>query len=111
MGAREKTLGTTRLMHGAFLTTVLVFILVARLAGPPERPVAPEIALAIAAVACADMVVGFALRRRFLQRATDALTSDGEARALAAWRFANLYSFAHAETVVLFGLVLKFLGA
>lgn len=111
MDSREKALSAVRMLHVAFLTTIFLFILMTRFAAPSEQPVAQEIVLAVAVAAVADIGVGFTMRKRFMERASEAIAREGQQRALAAWRVANIYSFAHAETVMLFGFVLKFLGA
>ena len=108
---REKTVLEVRLLHTAFLITVFLFIACIQLVASPERPVSQEIVLAIAAVAFADITLGFTMRKKFMNKATKEFESNGENRALQVWRFANIYSFAHAETIVLLGFALKFLGA
>jgi hypothetical protein len=109
--AREKALLEVRVLHAAFVTTVFLFIVCVQLMARPQRPVSQEIVWAIAAVAFADITLGFTMRKKFMNKATEEFESKGESRALQAWRFANIYSFAHAETIVLFGFVLKFIGA
>jgi hypothetical protein len=113
MGAREKLLQQVRLMHVAFVITwfLLVFILQVQLK-PAARPIEPAIVGAIALVAVSSVSIGWTMRRKQLAMAVEVLRREPEdGAALVRWRFANILSFAFAESVTLFGFVLKVMGA
>ena len=112
MPSSQKALNEARLLHAAFLITIFLFIFVVHIAAIGERSISFSIVAGIVCVAVADIGVGFTLRRQFMNKAEQALEVEFDARkALADWRVANILSFAHAETVALFGVALKFLGA
>jgi F0F1-type ATP synthase membrane subunit c/vacuolar-type H+-ATPase subunit K len=106
------TLRTMRTLFAAFLTTWFLFLLVIRLGKPPETPVSPLIVTALALAALTDLAIGFTMRKRLLDPALETLARDREnSTALGQWRQGNLIGFCFAESITLFGLVLKFLGA
>lgn len=112
MTARDKEFRATQMLHGAFLITIPFFVLAVHFAAFPERPVSLSIVGALAIVAVGDIAFGLARRKQYMDKASRALELDADpGKALAAWRVANIFSFVHAETVALFGLALKFLGA
>jgi len=108
---REKAVLEARILHAAFVITVILFIFCTRLATPPPRPVSRELLLAIAGLTVADIMLGFTMRQKFMAKAGEPFECKGENSGLEAWRSANICSFAHAEAVTLFGVTLKFLGA
>lgn len=112
MAARAKALNEMRMIHTAFLITIFLFIFVVQMSSFAENSVSRSTEIAIACAAIADIGVGFALRKQYLNRAERAVAVEGDSeKAMRIWRLANLVSFAHAETVALFGFALKFLGA
>lgn len=59
-----------------------------------------------------DVAGGVALRKKRVGAPMEVLRCEPEnGVALAQWRGGNIFSFAQAETVTLFGVALKFLGA
>jgi hypothetical protein len=112
MPSSQKALNEAHLLHAAFLTTIFLFVFVLHLAAIGERPVSLSLVAGIGCAAVADIGVGFMLRKQYMNKAEQALQVEFDApKALAAWRLANILSFAQAETVTLFGVALKFLGA
>jgi hypothetical protein len=111
MASREKTLIEVRILHAVFLMTVFLLAFTVQMFNRQEQPVSPVIPLAIACVAVSDIGIGFVMRKKLMDKATEVFASKEEGKGLQAWRFANIYSFAHAETVVLLGVTLKALGA
>jgi hypothetical protein len=100
-----------RILHGAFVTTIFLFLLVCRLAAPPEHPVPDATVLAIALVAVADIAFGAVRRQKLFRECDECFRTNKDPRqALARWNMANIVSFVHAETVALFGFALKFMG-
>jgi len=66
---------------------------------------------ALGLVGISEIGIGFFLRSKFLAEAEAILREDGQNRAaMLKWRTGNLLSFCFAETISLFGVVLKFLG-
>ena len=94
------------------LSSPSFFVLVCRLSAPPERPVSNMTLIPMGLVAVGDIAIGSARRRRYLQDCQDFFKAEANLRkALGRWYMGNIVSFVHAETVALFGLALKFLGA
>ena len=111
MASREKAVIEVRILHAAFLMTVFLLAFTVQMFHGAEQPISPVVPLAIACVAVSDIGVGFMMRKKFMDKATEVFASKGEGKGLQAWRLANIYSFAHAEAVVLLGVTLKALGA
>jgi len=113
MGPREKTLQQVRLVHLAFVVTWFLFIFVLQFElKPAVRPIEPIVLGAIVLAAVSSVNVGWTMRRKLLARAAEALQQELQDGAdLARWRAANILSFAFAESVMLFGFVLKMMGA
>ena len=109
---REETISKVRLLHLTFITTIFLFVLAIEVSHFGEQPVSAQILVAIQYVTIIDILIGLMMRRKFMEAALEALKRTPEdANALLRWRNANIYSFVHAETVALFGVVLKFLGS
>lgn len=67
--------------------------------------------IALSLVAISSIQVAHTLRQKLLFAPAAALISDPEnAVLLRQWKAGNIVSFAFAESVMLFGVVLKFLG-
>lgn len=101
-----------RIIHAIFLMTWFLFLLQIKIVSPQERPI-PIVFPAVMGILCISEI-GLALffRARYISAAVEVLRSDpANPTALAKWRMGNLLCFVFAETVTLFGLVLKFLGA
>jgi hypothetical protein len=107
-----KTFSEVRLLHAMFVLTWFFFLFVIQVVRPAERPVGRILLLGIAAAAGGDIALGFALRKRFLDSSLEILRAQpANPEALLRWRTGNILAFCNAETVTLFGVVLKFLGA
>ncbi len=112
MASLAKTYKELRLLHFAFLLTWSLFILCIQMVKPQARTVQPLIFYALAIVVITDIAVGVALRKKRVDAPMEVLRREPEnGGALAQWRAGNIFSFAQAETVTLFGVALKFLGA
>jgi len=89
----------------------LLLLLVFKLISPVHSSLPPYFPAVLGLVSVADTMLGFVRRRYYFSAAMELLRSEPESRAgLAKWRVANIVSFAFAQTVTLFGFVLKFLG-
>jgi hypothetical protein len=112
LASLAKTYRQLRLLHFMFVRTWFLFILCVQIVKPQPRAVQPMILYALAALAITDVASGVALRKKRVDAPMEVLRSEPEnAAALAQWRGGNIFSFAQAETVTLFGVALKFLGA
>jgi hypothetical protein len=111
----QQALRQLRVIHCAFLVTWFLFILVIErvhpAAGPGEANLDSVFPLAFGFVCVSEIVVALFFRARFIAASEAVLRSEPENRAaLVKWRTGNMLSFCIAETITLFGLVLKFLG-
>ena len=112
MASLAKTYKELRLLHFAFVLTWFLFILCIQVVKPQARTVQPMVFYALAVVVITDVAVGVALRKKRVDAPMEVLRREPEnARALTQWRVGNIFLFAQAETVTLFGVALKFLGA
>ena len=113
MGAREKSLQQMRVLHLAFVITWFLFIFILQVQLKPSvSPIEPITVGALALAAVSSVSIGWTMRGKQLEMATEVLRREPEDRsALARWRFANILSCAFAESVTLFGFALKVLGA
>ena len=112
MASLAKTYKELRFFHFMFVRTWFLFILCIQVVKPQARTVQPMIFYALAIVVIMDMALGVALRKKRVDAPIEVLRREPEnGGALAQWRAGNIFSFAQAETVTLFGVALKFLGA
>lgn len=101
-----------RLVHVAFFVTWFLFIFVIEIARPaPDANASTIIPAVLGLVGFSEIGLGFFLRSRFIEGAETVLRADPENQsAKQKWRTGNLLAFCFAETITLFGVVLKFLG-
>src|SRR5271165_7014017 len=113
MGVREKSVQQVRVIHVAFVVTWFLFIFILQYeVKPAERPIEPITVAALALAAVSSVSVGWTMRGKHLAMAAEVLQREPEdAAAIARWRFANILSCAFAESVTLFGFMLKMMGA
>jgi hypothetical protein len=108
----REALRWARTLRGVFLLTIPLFIYALTLVPKAERSVSPTIVAALAVLSATDVMVAAVLRARNITPAIEALrTNPDDTLALGKWRSGIVSSFTHAETVALFGVLLKFLGA
>jgi hypothetical protein len=108
----QQTLQQVRILHVAFVMTWFLFILLLKFVQPPFGATAPEFfPLALGLVCVSEVGLALFFRARLIAVSEDVLRSDPENKAaLVKWRTGNLLSFCFAETITLFGLMLKLLG-
>jgi hypothetical protein len=107
----EQRLRTVRIIHFAMMASVLTLVAVGEVAGPKEREDVGFMLGVFAAVGAMNVVLAFILRKSLAGGAEERLRSNAEdAAAAASWQAGNILSFALAESVVLFGLVLRMIG-
>lgn len=107
----DKNFQQIRILHSVFLMTWFLFLLQIKIVNPQERPIPAIFPAAMGAVCISEIGLALFFRARYISSSAEILRSDPEnPAALAKWRMGNILSFVFAETVTLFGLVLKFLG-
>jgi hypothetical protein len=108
----ETNLRSARILHVCFLIAAFLYVFVLIQIRPPERPLSAVVIWANAFVCI--VIIGMALffrSRMVSESAAKLYTNPQDIEALQTWRSGQIVSFAFAEAVVLFGFVLKFLGA
>jgi hypothetical protein len=101
------------MLHAVYLLTIplLGFSLVT-FEHFPKRSISPAVLIGISLCVCWDIGIAFFFRATKLAPASEALrTNPNDPAALMRWRAQSTVSFCFAETVVLMGFVVKFLGA
>jgi hypothetical protein len=102
-----------RIIWLTFLCAACGFILVAHLLHRPQGQVIPPpgISWALAAVGAVEIVFFGTFRRSLLARSRNKAQEGDTGRAQAIWAMAQVYGFASALSIVLFGFVLSMVGA
>lgn len=112
MGQGAATLKQMRITHAVFLLSLLLFAYQAEQlegAGTGNSTILPG-ALVLAAVF--DGLIALYFRRKRLSPALEKLRRDSnDTGALTEWRFSTLLSLVLAESIALYGFVLRFMGA
>lgn len=106
----ESSRRVLQIVRGAFLASIVIYAWMVRTL-PSNVPADPRLFRIITAVAVAEVLVMFVLRRVFVVKAEEVLVSQPEdAIALQRWRTGYLVTWCLSEAVALFGVVLHFLG-
>lgn len=106
------TLLQLRLVHGAFLFTWFMYVALVVYLRWPEKPLEMQIPLAMGFITLVLISTALKIRRLLVHMPAAALASQPQdAALLKKWRGGNVFSFAAGESIMLFGVVLKFLGA
>jgi hypothetical protein len=112
MASREKTVAEIWAIYAAFVITFFLFIFMIQMVKPPEKPVSPAVIAAFAFAAISYVPIGATVRKKFLDGASESLHKNpADTKGLRLWRTGNIFSFCIAESTMLFGVALKFLGA
>ena len=107
----DKTLAEVRILHFVFVATWFVFLLLPWYSGTRDIGLPTFFPAALAFVCLTDITIAFVLRTRYVSNSAETLRLEPENRAtLAKWRTGNLVSFAFAQTVTLFGFLVRFFG-
>jgi len=108
----EQALRGMRIVHAFLLVSIVLYVDVAAKVAPHVRPVAPSFIGAISGIAVIVGVVAFIFRSRTVAPAEETLRlNPQDSTALRRWRAGQITSLALAESVVLDGFVLRFVGA
>jgi len=102
-----------RLIHGSFILSWFLFILVTvYIIHPVDKLTGMTVPLALGVAALSSISVAQALRQKLVVAPAEELARQPDnAALLQRWRSGNIVQFAFAESVSLFGLVLRLLGA
>jgi hypothetical protein len=112
MTSIKKTLRAARVLHVALLVMVLVDFDVSYRLAPTQNQISPIMVYGIAFVCLSDIGVAVFLRSRMIGPSEESLRSNpSDESALKKWQTGVFVSLVMASTIVLFGLVLKFMGA
>jgi hypothetical protein len=107
----EKAFREIRLLHLGFVATWFLLLLVFEFISPVKSSLPAYFPAALGLVCITDITIGFVQRTRYISAATEILRAEPQSQVgLAKWRMANILSFTFAQTVTLFGFLLKFLG-
>ena len=108
----EQSYKLARIIHAGLLLTVVLYAGIAAALAPGTRAIPAVLPIALGAVAGLLAVAALVLRSRLVGPSEEILrTRPDDLSAMARWRVGQIISFALAEAVVLYGLVLKFVGA
>lgn len=113
MSIAGKTLQYARIVHGVFVLSAILYLWIATMimhASGAQIPVV--LILAFAVVSASSLGAAFFFRMRLIRPAVERLRENPEdAGAARQWRGGVLFSLVFCETVVLFGLALRMMGA
>ena len=108
----EKTFRAIRIVHFAFIWAWFLLLVALKFIGQTQATPAPYLPAILVVVSVTDAAIGYFRRSKYLADAAKAFQIDPESPAgLRNWRVANVLSFVFAQTISLFGFVLKFLGS
>jgi hypothetical protein len=100
-----------RILQFAFIVSVLLFYYVSRTLHPPAQSVNAPVQWAIVACAIASAMAGFIMQRVILN-APDRPNAPGQSSTpQGRWFTGHVIRFATAESVALFGFVLRMMGS
>jgi len=100
-----------RTMQIAFIVSVLLFLFVLHTLNPAAQNVSASFQWGIVLCAIASAGMGFIGQRAFLRPSAPSLPTNQNPTPLARWFSGHLLRFATAESVALFGFVLRMWGS
>jgi hypothetical protein len=100
-----------RIMQFTMILSVLLFFFVSRTVQPPAQIVNFSFQWAVVLCATASALSGFILQRMLMRAPSQSLLAAQDSTRLARWRMGHIIRFATAESVALFGFVLRTLGS
>ena len=107
----ETALRSARILHLFFLVASGLYVSLLFWLRPMKRPIDRIFVYAIAFVCLSVIGIGLFLRKRMVAKPAARLSvNPQDAISLKQWRSGQIVSFVFAESVVLYGFVLKFLG-
>jgi len=113
-GTRMDTISRTqkevKLVHRVFILAWFCLLFMVHTMSVPLRHVSAWLFVALCILAAYAIFVGFAMRKRYLKRAREALSHDSP-KASQFWKSANVISFCSATNPTIYGVVLKIFGS
>jgi len=112
MTSIKKALRVARVLHVALIVMVVIEFDVSYRLAPIQNQISPIIVYAITFVCLNDVGVAAFLRRRMIKPSEESLRSNpNDETALKKWRAGVIVSLGMASTIVLFGVLLRLMGA
>jgi hypothetical protein len=112
MTSIKKALRVARVLHVALIVMVVIEFDVSYRLAPIQNQISPIIVYAITFVCLNDVGVAGFLRRRMIKPSEESLRSNpNDETALKKWRAGVIVSLGMASTIVLFGVLLRLMGA
>ena len=112
MNAAQKSLQGARIIHIALLVASIAYLVVARyVTANPKGELPIAVAGGIGLAAFSMLLVAAFLRSKLVKPGAEALRNNADDTGAATkWRAGTIVSLVFAESVVLFGMVLKMVG-
>jgi hypothetical protein len=107
----KKPVFTVRVMQIAFIVSVLMFICVLHVTHPPVQNVDSTFQWIIVFIAISSAIAGFIVQKLMLRPPNPSLPQKPNSTPQARWFTGHVIRFATAESVALFGFVLRSLGS
>lgn len=109
----EKSYRTIRIIHAGLLAAAVIYVVLAeQLGGKSSSTVDPLVVWVLTVMCLLNAATALVFRKKMVLDTATALSSDPENAALLnRWRTGSLIAAAMGESIVLFGLVLRFVGA
>ena len=101
----------TRVIQCSIIVSVLLFLVVLRVVHPPVQNVNAALQWAIVLCASASAVAGFLVQKAMLRPPSLSLSAAQNSTPLNRWFSGHIFRFATAESVALFGFVLRMMGS
>jgi hypothetical protein len=96
-----------RVMQFAFIASVVLFFFISRAFPPPSQSVNASIQWVIVLCAIVSALQGFILQRMFLRVRDQTPSASESSTPRSRWFTGHVFRFATAESVALFGVVLR----
>jgi membrane protein implicated in regulation of membrane protease activity len=100
-----------RILQISFIVSVLLFIVVLKIIHPAPHSVSASIQWSIVFCAIASALAGFYAQKRFRRLPSQPLSSAQSPDIRSPWLAGHVIRFATAESVALFGVVLRMMGS
>jgi hypothetical protein len=111
-GHMESALKQMRMMWVFFLVAELIYIALPEMLHPTARPIQPMMYWLLLGMSLMELAAIVVMRKFTVSRSEDILrATPNDAAAILRWRQGQLSTFAIASAIVLFGLVLRFIGS
>ncbi len=112
MTTAQKSLQAVRIIHLGFLGAAIAYLFLALAYAPTRsRQFPPVFALALGILSFSVLAIAIFFRSRMVHPVSEILRNDPEDKvAVSRWRSGVILSLVFCESVVLFGVALKFIG-